>query len=180
MGWGFFWVDLSLVIITIYLFFHFLPQNYLNFGWEVMIFTTSGLFFLQILDIKFGKDSPSNFWGEDVNGRWRTPTHSNNSSECLGWPKNRYENQDQKPNCSLVNFTKFCIAYLLFLYVEQVIFVLLNLKYAPIGRKTYMYINWALFYIFKYKKLNKPTHQKKKQKTQKPPKNKFNQCTYEL
>ena len=135
-----------------------------------MKFTTSGLFFLQMLDIKFVKDSPSNFWVEDVNGRWRTPTHSNNSSGCLGWPKNRYENQDQKPNCSLVNSTKFCIAYLLFLYVEQVIFELFNLKYAPIGRKTYMYINWALFYIFKYKKLNKPTHQKRNKRHKKPKK----------
>ena len=46
---------------------HFLPQNYIPFGWGVMKFTISGLLPLMMLDIKFGKDWPSSFWGEDLN-----------------------------------------------------------------------------------------------------------------
>ena len=74
---------------------HFLPKNYLPFGWGVMKFTISGLLPLMMLHTKFGKDWPSSFWGEDVNARRktndarrRTPTHSNRSPEWLRWPIN--------------------------------------------------------------------------------------------
>ena len=40
---------------------HFLPQNYLPFGWGIMKFTISCLLTLQMLHTKFGQDWPSIF-----------------------------------------------------------------------------------------------------------------------
>ena len=97
---------------------HFLPKNYVPFGWGVMKFIISGLLPLIMLHTKFGKDWPGSFWGEDINARrtknakdaWRrTPTHSNRSPEWLRWPKNIMDSLS----------INFCLLSLLLSYEER-------------------------------------------------------------